>query len=415
MKKKILLISYNYSPEPTGIGKYNGEMIQWLAKNGASCTVITAYPYYPFWKVQEPYRKNRFWYKTDEQHFPSGGSIKIYRCPIYVPTTPSGLKRIIVDFSFLFSSIFPLIYLLFKEKKDLVIATAPAFLFGLPAWIYKQIKGSRFQYHIHDMQIEAARDLGMIKSSFLINFLFRIESFIFKRADIVSSISDGMIQKLEQKIGRQIYFFPNWADVDNFHRISNPDNIKNEYGFDATDKIILYSGAIGQKQGLEAILKAAKVFEKQPEVKFIICGSGPYKSVLENMAKSKNLSNLSFLPLQPLEKFNDFLNIAHVHLVIQKADASDLMMPSKLTAILAVGGLALITANEGSGLFSLVQNHRVGLIVEAENEAALVEGITKTLIADTEMNKIRANAREYAVTYLDKNQIMERFVKEVLN
>jgi colanic acid biosynthesis glycosyl transferase WcaI len=31
---KILLISTNYSPELTGIGKYSGEMAQWLAKHG---------------------------------------------------------------------------------------------------------------------------------------------------------------------------------------------------------------------------------------------------------------------------------------------------------------------------------------------------------------------------------------------
>jgi colanic acid biosynthesis glycosyl transferase WcaI len=55
--KRILLISYNFSPEPTGIGKYNGEMIEWLVKKGYDCNVITAYPYYPYWKVQEPFFK----------------------------------------------------------------------------------------------------------------------------------------------------------------------------------------------------------------------------------------------------------------------------------------------------------------------------------------------------------------------
>ena len=104
MKKRILLIGYNFYPEPTGIGKYSGEQIQCLAKNGYDCTVITSYPYYPFWSVQEPYTKHRFWYKTEEVKYESGGKITIHRCPMYVPSKPSGLKRIILDFTFFLSS-----------------------------------------------------------------------------------------------------------------------------------------------------------------------------------------------------------------------------------------------------------------------------------------------------------------------
>ena len=118
-----------------------------------------------------------------------------------------------------------------------------------------------------------------------------------------------------------------------------------------TDKIVLYSGSIGEKQGLDAILYAANEFETLGRLKFIICGSGPYKKKLQTMAENLKLDNLRFLPLQPFEKFNQFLNLADLHLIIQKASASDLVMPSKLTTILSSGGLTLITANEGSGLY----------------------------------------------------------------
>jgi colanic acid biosynthesis glycosyl transferase WcaI len=41
-KKRILIIGINFSPEPTGIGKYTGEMALWLSENGYSCDVITS-------------------------------------------------------------------------------------------------------------------------------------------------------------------------------------------------------------------------------------------------------------------------------------------------------------------------------------------------------------------------------------
>ncbi|NEN22249.1 WcaI family glycosyltransferase [Cryomorpha ignava] len=414
MRKRVLLLGYNFFPEPTGIGKYSGEMIEWLANSGCECTVLTTYPYYPYWKVQEPYRKNRFWYKIEKQNFDSGGSIKIIRCPIYVPSNPSGLKRIVLDFTFLFTSAFPLVYLLFKKKKDLVMAVAPSFLIGLPAVLYKFFKRSKFIYHIQDMQIEAARDLGMIKSKFLIKTLFGIENFIFRKADIISSISDGMTLKLRHKSNREIYFFPNWADIKTFHPIHNKTEIKKEYGFEDKDEIVLYSGAIGQKQGLDAILSAADFLREEADIKFIICGQGPYKSALEKTASELKLNNTFFFPLQPLEKFNDFLNLADVHLVIQKADASDLMMPSKLTSILAVGGLALITANENSGLHSIVKNHGVGMVVPAENQEALNLSIRMALREKEKNRLIREKARSYAEQFLDKNEIMSRFKGDML-
>jgi colanic acid biosynthesis glycosyl transferase WcaI len=170
---------------------------------------------------------------------------------------------------------------------------------------------------------------------------------------------------------------------------------------------VLYSGAIGEKQGLEAILQAADTFRAHPEIRFVICGSGPYKQKLQDLATGMGLTNVVFLPLQPFEKFNQFLNMADVHLVIQKANASDLVMPSKLTTILAVGGLALITATEESSLHELVTEYRMGLLVAAEDQAALNEGIRRAIWDDNQA--IVANARAYAEKYLAIDSIMADF------
>ncbi len=56
---KILVYGINYSPELTGIGKYTGEMVEWLARNGHEVRVITAPPYYPEWKVAVPPGRGR--------------------------------------------------------------------------------------------------------------------------------------------------------------------------------------------------------------------------------------------------------------------------------------------------------------------------------------------------------------------
>ena len=409
MSKRILFIGYNFSPELTGIGKYSGEMMHWLAEKGHSCTVLTAYPYYPHWKVQKPYRKNRFWYKKEVKRFDSGGQLTVIRCPMYVPKNPSGLKRIILDFSFLASGLAALILFLFHRKFDWVVSVAPSFLFGLLGIFYKKMKGAKHLHHIQDLQIEAAQDLGLIRSKGFLNTLFGVERYIFKHTDVVSSISDGMITRIERKAGKPLLFFPNWTDTACFFPEANSGTLKEKFGFGPADWVVLYSGAIGEKQGLEAILIAADALRANSRLKFVICGSGPYKENLRKMAGEMLLDNLSFLPLQPMEDFNAFLNMADLHLVIQKAKASDLVMPSKLTTILAVGGLALITANSDSSLYQTVCNHKMGLLVVAENQKALNETILKAFLQGKENSGMKQAARDYAEKYLAINKVMRSF------
>ncbi|TDN39591.1 colanic acid biosynthesis glycosyltransferase WcaI [Hymenobacter sp. UV11] len=411
MKKRILLIGYNFHPEPTGIGKYSGEMIHWFAKNGYDCTVITAYPYYPYWKVQDPYSRNKLWYKTEQKFFNANGSITIHRCPMYVPAKPSGMKRVLLDFSFLVSAALKLLQLSLGKKFDLVFVVAPSFQFGLLGILYKRLRQSKFLYHIQDMQIEAARDLQLIKSKKILSLLFKIEKYIFNTADIISSIADGMALKIEQKSNKKVLLFPNWTDISLFYPIADRATLKEEFGFKSTDKIILYSGAIGEKQGLESILYTANTYKAELNIKFIICGSGPYKQRLQELAAELNLSNVVFLPLQDFENFNRFLNLADLHLVIQKSSASDLVMPSKLTTILSVGGLALITADSGSDLYNLVREHNIGLVIKPDDQDALNNGIQEAITMDNE--RVIRNTRKYAETYLSLEGIMNKLKTNV--
>lgn len=410
--KRILLISYNFSPELTGIGKYNGEMINWLAKMGYDCSVLTAYPYYPFWKVQEPYSKKRRLYSYEEKQIEdTGARVRIYRCPLYVPAKPTGFRRIMLDFSFFISAFFRLLTLLFYPKFDFVIAVAPSFQVGLLGVFYKKLRGAKLLYHIQDLQIEAARDLKMIKSDALVNTLLKTEKQILNHADIVSSISDEMVRKVEVKSGKSTFLFPNWTNVRQFFPIANRSALKRNYGFSECDKVILYSGAMGEKQGLEAILAAAESNRQHDHLKFVLCGSGPYKEKLMSICRDRNLTNVHFLPLQPLETFNEFLNMADIHLIIQKTGASDLVMPSKLGAILAVGGVALVTANEGTSLHTLIRKHNMGFVVDTEDQKALENGILRLLAEDDP--DLGRNARKYAVDFLAIDQVMARFERAV--
>lgn len=409
MQKRVLLIGGNFYPEPIGIGKYNGEMMQWLAQNGYDCTVITSFPYYPEWKVQPPYVKKSFWYKKEEKYYKPfyDKRISIYRCPLYVPDIPTGSKRILNGLTFFLTSLLVLLKLLFAKKFDYIITVVPSFETGLLAILYKTIRGGKFLYHIQDLQIDAARDLKLLKSQNLINVLLKIERFILRKADVVSSVSAGMMEKVKVKCNKNVEFFPNWVDSDMIFPINDKTSLKEEFGFSTADKIIMYSGAIGEKQGLENILFAAESFRNQDYIKFVICGAGPYLKNLESLKTSLKLNNVVFMPTQRLENLNHFLNMADLHLIMQKADASDLVMPSKLTNILAVGGIPIITAMPNTSLYQLVTNHDLGLVAIPENIASLVSVIRMAVAQDN--SQIRINSQEYARKHFSLSNIITKF------
>jgi colanic acid biosynthesis glycosyl transferase WcaI len=402
IKKRILVLGINCYPELTGIGKYTGEMVQWLAENGFITTMVTAPPYYPNWKVQGPYLGN--WYLKEK----IADNLTIYRCPLYVPATPSGLKRLLHELTFFVSAFFVVFKLLFQKKHEVIFAVAPPFHLGFLALFYRFFKGGKIVYHIQDLQIEAAKELKMLKP-WMFGLLFSMERFVLEKVNITSTISEGMKKKIQAKTPLPVSLFPNWVDTDSYYPAENRHLLKMRWGFLPEDRLVLYSGSIGEKQGLGSILRVASDLRRHERLKFIICGTGPFKEKLQHMAVQLKLVNVYFLPLQPNEVFNDFMNIADIHLVLQKGDASDLVMPSKLTTILSVGGLALVTARERTTLFDVINDHKMGEVIAPGDDALLKEAILRCSAGDFSQERI--NARQYAERYLNKGHTLKELIR----
>jgi colanic acid biosynthesis glycosyl transferase WcaI len=394
---RILIYSANFAPEPTGIGKYSGDMAQWLAGRGHEVRVVAAPPYYPVWKIDReyvwpPFRRER-WRGVD-----------VWRAPLWVPKSPNGLTRIAHLLSFAISS-FPIMLWQIFWRPDLVLIVAPAFVCAPAALLTARLCRAKAWLHLQDFEIDVAFGLGLLKGEFFRRIVLRMERWVLRRFDTVSSISGRMVERLLTKgVARdRTRYFPNWVDISRSRPVPAKDDYRNELGIAEDAVVALFSGSLAGKQGLLVIPSAATHLKGNSNIVFLVCGDGLMKHELESAVAG--LANVHLLPLQPSERLPELLATADIHLLPQSPDAADLVLPSKLSGMLASGRPVIAMCNPGTEIGEIVS--KCGMVVAPQDGAALADAICK-LADDTAMRlELGRRAREFAESNFERNAVLD--------
>lgn len=400
---KILIHELNYAPELTATGKYTGEMGEWLARQGHEVRVVAAPPYFPEWRVWEGYSAQK--YQRERL-----AGVDVWRCPLWVPAEPTGLKRALSLASFTTSS-FPVMLRQALWRPDVVVAVEPS-LFGLPAaWLTARLCAAKSWLHVQDFELDVASGLGMLGKGSTQLILQRIEKLLLRGAMQVSTITESMRRRAVEKgvPEHRTCLFPNWSNIELVRPMPRDDEVRRQFGAGTDDVLILCAGNMGEKQGLELVLNAAEMLRERPEIKFAMVGGGVARERLERSARERGLGNVHFFPVQPLERLPLMLAAGDIHLVVQRREAADLVMPSKLTNILAAGRPSVATAEPGTALYEVLNEYNCGITVPSGDAKELAAGIV-ALAENTEMRgRLGRNARRYAEAHLDKEKILAEF------
>lgn len=402
---KILIQGLNFSPELVGIGKYTGELAETLAAQGHQVTVITAPPYYPHWRVQEGY--SAFRYQREIQ-----GSLKTIRCPLWVPGKVSGIKRLLHLFSFALSSA-PAVLHEARFHPDVFFVVAPALAAAPFTALAGKLSGAFTWLHIQDFEVDAALDLGILNNhAWLRSAAQAFERRIYRRFDRVSSISRKMVMHLVDKgvPPERTAFFPNWVDTNEIYPANGTNTYRQELGLGSDQLVALYSGSMGAKQGLEVVVEAAHQLLADTSVQFILCGEGPAKAALKSASAS--CPNVHFLPLQPVERLNELLNLADIHILPQKKGAADLVMPSKLLGALASGKPVIAGCLPGSELHRVVS--QAGITVAPEDPSALASAVKDLAVDPSRRAELGAFGRQLVMEAYSKSAVLAQLNFEKL-
>lgn len=405
MKNNITIIGLNFFPEDTAIGLYSTQMAQHIKNLGYEVNIITGFPYYPQWKIYKEYSQKQKFLKEEFE------GLNIYRYKQYVSRAPSFFKRMLHMLDFTLGSFINI----FKIKKtDLIICVVPFTTSILLGKALSILTKAPIWVHVQDFEFDAAMQTGIfsnnkyIRSTFF-KVLFYFEKKLFSTSKIASTISNSMILKLKQKTKKETFFFPNWIDEDVISpALAEPHSYFNKNKFN-----ILYSGNIGDKQDWLFFIEYAKKLNDFNNINITVVGSGAKQHELEKIIAP--LSNVNLFPPVPYKELCNLLCSADLHILFQKEEVFDTVMPSKLLGMMVSQKPSIITGNIKSEVAIVLQQSEGGYYFSSNNIDSVIETTINLMRDKIKSHKIGCNARKYVVEMYSKKRVLTLFEKKLAN
>lgn len=244
----------------------------------------------------------------------------------------------------------------------------------------------------------------------MLDGLRRMETILFRQARVVSTISRSMAARLAAKgvPASDLVLLPNWADLDHIRPGPSHNLIRRELGLNS-ETVVLYAGNMGEKQGLEVVLQAAALTRENRTIRYLMAGEGAARERLKLLAQNLGLDNLLFLPLQSNHRFPLLLAAADIHLVVQRQRAADLVMPSKLTNIMAAGRPFIATTVAETELGRVTTESQAGLLAPPEDAEALAQAVLSLAEDSGLREQMAVRARQYAEAHWGREHLLRQW------
>lgn len=387
---ELLILSNYFYPEPTGSAPPITDLAAWAGELGLLPHVLTARPSYPRSEVYPGYEAGQ----KDREAF-RGAQVR--RVSSIIPRSRGLAGRLAAELSFAVSAA-----LARKRRYAGVVCVCPSIFVVVIAPMFRRRDG-RVVAIVHDVQSGLARSLKFGGARTILKLLQGLERWALNRCDRVIVLTEGMAGELRVLgVTRPIDILPPQVDVREITPRPEPT---------AGPPILLYSGNLGRKQGLDQILAlAARLKAWGHEAVIHIRGEGSERLELEREAATAGLGNIHFSDLAPRAEISEALGEAVLHLVPQDPAGACFALPSKVFSIMAAGRPFVATAEPDSPLGRVVSRSGGGLCVPAGSPDALSEAVLH-LLADPEGRaRLGASGRQFVEQEIDREIVCRRLL-----
>lgn len=379
---KILLVTERYYPEVGAAPSRLYNMVEGLSLQNVQVNVLTTLPNYPQGKIYQGYRCRIL--KKEKI-----GSCNTYRYWIYATISPNAIKRLLNMISFAISMwLFAFNIKRCKSYDKVIIQTPTLFVATSAMILFKKLYKKQCILNVSDIWPSTAVDMNVLsKNSFAYKIMSRCEDFLYKQSDAILGQS--------QEILDHINIFQPQKKKFLYRNIQNYD-IAN--GRDARHKTLklVFAGMLGVAQDVYSIV--TNINFKELNVEFHIVGRGNQYNKIQKYIEEHPNKNIFLHTAVAKEKMKD---------IYSKVDATIVPLtsriygafPSKVFDILPMGLPILFCG--GGEVKDFIINHKVGLVSEPKNYAALQNNILKLRdMSDVEYKQLSANCIETSIKEL---------------
>jgi colanic acid biosynthesis glycosyl transferase WcaI len=382
--KTIVIISLCYWPEKAGGAPPVQQMAEALARSGTVVTVITARPSYPEMAVFPEYRDGS---RDRETH----NGVAIIRLPAAPQKAGGGPLSILkTEGAFALGALWHLIRM---PRPDTAIAVCPSIL-AVAAMRLGLACKVRCVAVVHDIQSGLAKSLRVARHAPITRLLEWLERITLNRIDHIVTLSHAMTDEIRGLgVATPISIIPPTVDDDLIQPLPEQPGAP----------MLLYSGNIGRKQGLEQLLDLADELQRRRlQCTVVIRGDGNYREALQRSAEERALNNVRFEPLRPTEQLAASLAEGHLHLVPQNPAGAAFAVPSKIYSIMAAGRPFVCTAEPGSPLDRLRAESNAFVTCPPNQPGQLTDTVERLMADPAERTRLGQNGRAYVERYAGK-------------
>ncbi|WP_234313808.1 glycosyltransferase family 4 protein [Streptomyces sp. NBRC 109706] len=386
--ERLLLVSTNYAPEQAGIGPYATQLAEhWAHERGAEVHVLAGLPHYPAWRTDPDYRGR--WRLVDDH-----AGVLVHRRRHYVPARQSALRRAAYEGTILGHGLLapPRI-----ARPDAVVAQVPSLAGGLLAARLARRYGVPFLPVVQDLMGAAAAQSGISGGGRVAALASSVERRMLAGATLVGVIHESFRERV-RALGvpaHRIRLTPNWSHV---RPPSRPRaETRAALGWPEGRTVLLHSGNMGLKQGLDVLIEAAGL---APELLVVLMGDGSVRDHLERLAAP--LPNVRLLDPAPADEFPEILAAADALLVTQRASVLDMSVPSKLTSYFVAARPVIASVAGNGGTAQELRRSAAGRLVPPEDPARLVAAARELAADPVAADALGARGAAYAAGHLSR-------------
>jgi glycosyltransferase involved in cell wall biosynthesis len=367
-----------------------------LAARGHDVEVLTGLPHYPEWRVNPAYRGLSGTVKAMD-------GVVVRRFAHYVPAEPTTRSRVIFETTFgarVASARW--------NKPELVLTVSPSLIASAMVITRSRMANIPVGLIVQDLYGKGVVETGAM-SARMAQPAVRFEAGVLNRATGISMIHDRFADAAV-KIGvdpKRITVIRNWAFNESPSAV-NTAEVRIKHGWQPQERIILHSGNMGAKQGLENVVAAARLADDHGvNIRFVLLGDGNQRRLLQQSANG--VQRIEFKDPLGDEDYRQVLACADVLLVNERPGVGEMAVPCKLTSYFSAGRPVLAATDAGGITAAEIRGSGGGVVVPAGDPAALLD--TAVHLADNvEVGKqLGVSGQHYARRLLSPERALDEY------